>query len=106
MRFWKRKDASAKATSSRIPKTVAEATLEDLDHSTQAVMWSRDMVAFLVQLNMVHSRPEHDCPTYCISWQMGELLSALDEEQLRMIVLTLIKDLFEYIEQEGDDDDD
>lgn len=66
-------------------------------------MWSRDMITFLIQLSALHARSEHDCPTYCISQQMGELLSALDVEQLRMIVLTLVKDLFEYGQEDDDD---
>lgn len=64
------------------------------------VMAIRDAINVFLFIVREHREDGHDCPPYCVPSQMDYFLQVMDEDDLRWMLVVLLKDMVEmYLRQ-------
>lgn len=74
--------------------------LEEQITATNNVMAIRDAISVFLFIIREHREDSHDCPPYCIPGQMAYFLQNMDEDDLRGMLVVVLKDMVEsYLRQ-------
>lgn len=74
--------------------------LEEQIIATSNVMAVRDAVNVFLVIIKDHCEDGHDCPPYCVPSQLAYFLQVMDENDLRMMLTVMLKDMVEnYLRQ-------
>jgi hypothetical protein len=69
--------------------------LEEQIIATSNVMAVRDAINVFLVIVKDHREDGHDCPPYCVPGQLAYFLQVMDENDLRMMLTVLLKDMIE-----------
>lgn len=105
---WRRKkvDSVPEPQPDKVPAnwTVNDMTFDEQVVATFNVMAIRDAINVFLSLVRDHRDDDHDCPPYCVPQQLSDYLMALDDDDLRMILTVMLKDMVDmYLRQLQDD---
>ena len=67
-------------------------TVEQIAALANQVMWTRDVIRWMLHQVAAHRWDGHDCPVYCIPPTMEHYLMQCTADDLRLILATVIKD--------------
>lgn len=80
-----------------------ELSLEEQIVATSNVMAVRDAVNIFLSVTRDHREDGHDCPPYCVPSRLAYFLGVMDDDDLRMMLTVLLKDMVEnYLQQMED----
>jgi hypothetical protein len=78
----------------------ADLDLEEQIVATNNVMAIRDATSVFLYIIREHREDGHDCPPYCIPGQMAYFLQNMDDDDLRGMLIVVLKDMVEtYLRQ-------
>lgn len=78
----------------------AELDLEEQIAATNNVMAIRDATSVFLYIIKEHREDDHDCPPYCVPGRMAYFLQNMDEDDLRGMLIVVLKDMVEsYLRQ-------
>lgn len=79
-----------------------ELDLEEQIVATSNVMAIRDAINMFLVIVREHREDGHDCPPYCVPNRLAFFLSVMDENDLRMMLTVVLKDMVEnYLQQQA-----
>jgi len=82
------------------PFPMRELELEEQIVATSNVMAIRDAINVFLVIIREHREDGHDCPPYCVPNRLAYFLQVMDDNDLRMILTVILKDMIEnYLQQ-------
>lgn len=67
-------------------------TVEQISLLADQVMWTRDTIRWMLHQVAAHRWDGHDCPVYCVPQILEDYLHRCTADDLRLIMVTLVKD--------------